>query len=175
MAKSKIDRIQVAIQTVIQTGADIGKATKFATSIGSSEQRGIEIVKVNYAIGDGLQHLSGVNSTVIIGLCAIEKNVPDPSVSDPAHLWPAGMLDAAYFIVPDDFSGTAESSMVYDVMHNFDDNPIIVHPNSLYACMNTRDAGGAMTGIVTIYFRYVDLSAEDYNDILQSFMLQNII
>ena len=167
--KSKVDRVQRASVYVASGAAGAGAATAFDTNMSASDKRGIEILKIQYDI-ESSEIFDASGESVTLALTQVGANIPALGGDDPDTLNPPGALDHASF-----FAAGIPVSGVWSKMHDFSNCPLLAHPASLYGTIDGESLGGVVNGYITIYFRYVDLADDDYNDILQSYIVQNVL
>lgn len=181
MATKKInaaqDRPQRVCMSLVEATTNGGKITQVPTSFSTKDKIGIEILRAEYFVRDqdGASLTGGLvadGSKVSFGLCQLYKsNVPPLSPLEP------GVVDFNVISHVNLETGTManlrrQSEIVWPLERDYPGG-ILVHPASIYAWIRGTDAAQEMEVDIWLTFRYVDLSNEDYLDILQNVILQN--
>jgi len=161
--------LNVMTTTLTEGGANAGVVTQFSTSLTTRDKIGILIHKAELykttddpftADGDGFQW----------GLTQIYNSgsVPTTIIATP------GIVLFKRKIRQD--CGTAATiNMVTDPEEHIFPEPVLVHPASLYGLLQGVSQAGALIAYLRIYYKYVDLTEADYQEILQTIIIQNAL
>lgn len=175
MAKQKIDRLQQVTCAVVQSVAGTSVAAQFTTNISSAEPKGIMIRRIQYDFRSQYSALAGLSAMGQLSLIQIQTNIPSAGQNTSLAIAPAGVLDWCHMSTRAATPAGGDAAPVFSVVHEFGEGDLIAHPSALFAAASSINEDAVFGGSISIWFRYIDLSPEDYNEILQSFILHNTL
>jgi hypothetical protein len=169
MATKKMDRIQPFKQKLTQSGLNVGMIEQVATSYSTKDPIGIEIHQLDwypYMENWSAAVLDAIGEFFFWGLTQLYKAGTAPSLPNEA-----GMVD---FEVEAYHEKTAVGFKTFQWPRKWiPKEPILVHPASLYLFCGSSGLDSACSIYMTMWFKYVDLSQQEFQDILQTIILQD--
>lgn len=178
MAKKKgaslDNKLNYATLTVAETVAGNGKTEQFPTNLSAAERIGIEIHQIQYLFTGLGAILNAEAAQILTGICQIGTKIPDPSGEDD-QISPNGTVHLCKLECTGTDLGAAAGQIDQDKFYDLSAAPPVVHPAALYGSVMTDNAGAVGKVHIRIGFRYVELTEQDYTDILQTVLYQNII
>lgn len=167
----KIDRPQCLRLALTQTAANDPVIEKVPTSYTTKDKVGIEIMQVDYfihATDDTLVEFKSDSELLKYGLTQLYKSGSPPSLPTEA-----GLID--YRMLGYHLETGVGFSFVHQPITFKPLEPILVHPASLYAWMRSDNLDAAVYIYVALWYRYVDLTPDEFQDILQTIILQDTL
>lgn len=165
MAKKVQDRFaNVAAINVIEPAAGTPGYEKFNFPYSILDKMGLLISRIEYWFGS-LPQLNSGGDNIIAGLTAQSPVVSLTNQSDPSIIDTARLLRLDY--------GAAASAELHfqPTLKDFSNLPgggILVAPAPLYGAVVSTGAGGAMSCWIRLYYTYMELSTEDYWQLVES-------
>lgn len=162
---SKMDAYaNLAAVAVSESAADTLATTKFAFPFSIMDKVGLLISRIEYWFNT----LGAMNSTTdsqYMALLAASTVVDITAQNDP-------LIVDTVRLTRIDF-GTAASANLYEmpVVRDFSMMPgggILVAPNPLYGALKGAGESGASSGWVRLYYTYMELSTDDYWQLVES-------
>lgn len=164
-AKSKTDSFSnVAAISVTESSAGTLTTAKFNFPFSIMDKMALVIQRIEYQFG-ALDQLNGSSDKVVMALLVSSTvsdvdNQADPLIVDNARL------------VRTDF-GTAGSAQLIPFPYVKDfttlaGGGLLVAPSPLYAGIKSTGAAGVMAGWIRLYYTYLELSADEYWQLVES-------
>lgn len=172
MAKAKYpDLPQYVGFSATEGAANGGVITQFPTSLTTRDAVGVLIHRVEFLTSDeitgGCPHAANGRG-YFVGLTQLYNAGSVPTYNDPGVL--AWRIKSCMYLSAVDFK-IHESPMVLD----FTDDPLLAHPAALYWFFKGVGQAAALTMSVRLKYSYRDLTSNEYQDILQTIVLQNAL
>ena len=158
--------MQVTLQ---EPAANTGIVEAFPTSITTREKVGVKILAA-HLYHNHTNLFSGTGDGLAFGLLQLYKdgNAPYTMVS------PVGIIGLRTIYSND--RGVAATSIFTESPIDLNLRaPVLCHPASLYASILGISQVNPITAYMRIYFEYVDLTDEEYQEILQTVIIQNAL
>lgn len=154
----------VAAISIVETGADILTAAKFAFPFSIMDKVGLLISRIEYWFNS----LGQLNSTTDYTAMALTVAA---TVADITNMADPLIVDSMRAIRAD--IGTASSGLLLfqPFTRDFSTLPgggLLVAPNPLYAVMKGLGEGGASSGWMRMYYTYMTLQDADYWQLVES-------
>lgn len=170
MLRDKPQRITLKL---LETAANGGIVTQFPTSLTTRDKTGIEIWRWMVEFNSKDNYLAADLDSLKVGITQLYGGGVTPGgTSQIVGSSVAGVVDWRVFSVDD--HGTpattimAQNNLVFDLPHH-----PIVHPASVYGFVKGESQSNPIECYISLEFTYVDLTEQDYLDILQTIIVQN--
>lgn len=180
MAKQRVtqDRMQFAGATVLVPSGGVFFATaKFQTNISSVQKTGIEIKSVEFKVyePDIPGGLNAPEATIRLFLHAIERNRFQAGVFTYENLFPVGTY-AQHAWYGDAQFAAPTANLIQSGDHLYvPPEPLLAHPDALFFTGVGQTLAADIHAYCRVGFVYKDLTDDEYQDILQGILIQNVI
>lgn len=171
MATKKIDRLQILTKTYTQTAANTQIVSQVGTSYSAKDKVGIEISRIEYypaAVNFYMEEVAAANEYFYFGLTQLYSAGAAPTL--PSR---AGVVD--WNLIGNFFSTAVGRELLRLPIIFEPPEPVLVHPASLYAFCQSANLANAITIYLRMWFRYVDLTDAEFQEILQTILIQDTL
>jgi len=130
----------------------------------------IEITKIEYGLTAGLMSQTTVGTALF--LVSLDDRTADASTGTlrTNSVYNPHTID--YFMLHQHIcTAVGIENQLYPQIHNLETNDgfgFLVATDRIYVSLDTAGGTGAMAGVVTFYYRYVEVSVNEYVGIIQS-------
>jgi len=167
------DRPQSITLTIEEAVAITGTVTQFPTSLTTRDKVGLLIKKIEFLIEQAswATIVGAGDHGAIIGVTQLYNGGVAPTID---QLEAPGLVGLVRFLK---FGITEVGILNYrePCEVNLPDDGILVHPASLYGFIRGYGIGVAIEGRIRMTYTYQDLSDAEYQEILQTIIIQNAL
>lgn len=171
MAKTAVDKYRQYASVFAQEAmAGAGATEQFPTSQTIRDRVGIEIyeMEINFPVSV-LALLVGAQDFLRAGITQLANNIPTGALPYPNGV--VGWEQVELLLAP---SAVGQELQRQPLRVEFKE-PILVHPASCFGFVIGNSLAAVASANIRMGFKYVELAEQDYADILQTVIAQNIL